>query len=79
MKRKLKRIGILIFLVLLLDDICRYITAFIEINDISIVHFGTFGSSITDSIFIVHKSIIYIMVLMAYYFVTHYFRKEKKQ
>lgn len=77
MKRKLKKAVILIFIAFLLNDICSYIKAFIQIGKFEITQVGFFVSRV-DIYDVYNSSLIYILFVMSVYFVTHYFKDETR-
>lgn len=78
MKFKLKKLSMLIFVALFINDVCQYIKVFVDIKKIDLQFLGLFASKIEGETTIYNVSCIYLFIFMGLYFITHFFRRERK-
>lgn len=77
MKKKFKKMLIIIFFVLLLNDFCIYLKHYIGLKEFVMESFRLFRSIINKDIVIYNFSIIYLFLVMTIYFVLNFFRNEE--
>lgn len=70
-----KRLIIIIFGVLLLDDICKIIKSAIEYGGLNYEIYG-FLYSIINGHVVVHLAFIYMLVVLIFYFGINFFKNE---
>lgn len=73
MLTKRKRLVLIIFAILLIDDICRIIKAYI--NDSRFLEFNFVYSEFSSGV-VVHLAIIYAMIVLLTYFIMNFFKTE---
>ncbi len=79
MRNKFKKLINLIFLVLFLNDICRYIKIFITNKELYLLDFGFFSSKVSANYAILNYSTVFLCVIVFIYFISHYFRNNENQ
>lgn len=73
---KNKRVVVLLFIILFMNDICRYIKEFVISGTFKIDRISLFfGSACGHSI--LHTSIIYFMIVVVIYFFVNFFKRDE--